>query len=80
MFYIKLPVIVHCYTAVDCGPIPFVMNARVTSAGATMYGSQVTHVCDPGMWFGRGVFIKISTCTADEIWDLTESSCIRKSS
>jgi len=71
--------LLYIVTAVDCGPIPFVINARVTSAGATVYASQVTHECNQGMWFGRGVFVKISTCTEDGIWDLMKSSCSRKS-
>jgi len=68
-----------CFTAIDCGPLPLLINTRVTSLGGTVYGSQATHKCNHGNWFRRGVFVKISSCTEDGTWDISESSCIRKS-
>ena len=66
-------------TAVNCGPLPVVTTAHVTSLGATVYGSHAIYECNNhDSWFGRGIFIKISTCTEYGTWDLSEASCTRK--
>ena len=49
----------------------------MTSAGATIFGSQATYECNLGTWFRRGVFSTISTCTEAGTWDLPPSLCIR---
>ena len=68
---------VNVIVAVDCGLLPVVVNARLTPAGATVYGSQATYECNHGNWFSRGVFVITMSCTEEGMWTNLDAACRR---
>jgi len=63
--------------AVDCGLLPVLVNAGITSAGNTVYGSQATYECNNGHWFRRNVFAITMLCTEEGQWNNLDAACRR---
>jgi len=57
--------------------LPVVVNARVTSAGDTVYGSQATYECNQGNWFKRNVSVITMLCTEEGNWNNLDTACRR---
>lgn len=65
----------HDYSAIDCGPLDYPKNGRVTVSLSTFYQSEATYHCNYGYVVNGSTH---RTCNADGQWKPTESSCTRK--
>lgn len=61
--------------AVDCGPLPQILNGQV-DVKTTMFGSTATYKCDHGYKLTSGEESSYErTCQSDKTWSGTVPTC-----